>query len=95
MSKKNKSAISHATYSAMVCFLLAALWNVIYLVSTEYKFGAYGGPSLLEYMLGSAHGLGSDAVEGLFVIVTRFLIVFGLGWYPLTLLSLRSSKKAE
>ena len=75
----------HALSGAAISVFLAIPWIVWYLMNTVY--GIYGiGDNLMDVVLGTAHGIGADAAEALFVVVTRFLIVFGICWAPITAL---------
>ncbi len=75
----------HVGTGAMLAAGLGALWVVQYLITTQYGFGMLG-TSIFQYVTGIAYGIGEKAVEPLFVVVTRFLLVFGLACGPLTML---------
>lgn len=82
----------YATVSAMLAAGIAALWVLEYLLTTQYGSTLFG-TSIWRYVTGVSHGVGEKAVEALFVVLTRFLLVFGLGWGPLTLLIALASRR--
>ena len=92
LSKMGRSAMEnrfslsrHAASGAILASLIGTLWVLHYLVTTVY--GLYGvASSLLDYVVGAEHNLDVFGSEALFVIVTRFLIAFGLSWAPITTL---------
>jgi len=83
------SLSNHAGSGAIFSSLIGILWVLHYLLTTQYGVSMYGGvigSSLLEYVVGTAHNLDVFGSEALFVVVTRFLIAFGLSWAPVTAL---------
>ncbi len=81
--KGSYSLNKHAGSGAMIACLLAAIFALNYLVMTTY--GYYGiGDSLMSYLVGNNFNLEEMASEALFVVVTRFLLVFGFSWFPIT-----------
>ena len=44
----------------------------------------YGVFGMFQYVIGTAHHLEVFSSEALFVVVTRFLVAFGLSWFPIT-----------
>ncbi len=81
MSKFN----NHAAAGAALAAFLAALWVLQYAATTGYGTSLYR-ISLLSYVLGQAYDLGGSATSLLVVIVTRFVLAFGMTWLPLTAL---------
>jgi hypothetical protein len=86
---KNFSISRHAGSGAVVAAFLGALWVLHYLATTQYGFSTaiFGGTgvvgfSLLEYTLGAAHNLDQFGNEAVFVVLTRFILVFGFSWLP-------------
>jgi len=75
----------HAGAGAILAAGIGALWVAHYLVTTQYGYTLFG-TSIFQYVIGISHGIGEKAAEALFVVVTRFLLAFGLAWGPLTLL---------
>lgn len=75
----------HAVAGAMLAVCIAALWILEYLLTTQYGTRLFG-TAIWRYVTGLSYGAGEEAVESLFVVLTRFLLVFGLGWGPLMLL---------
>jgi hypothetical protein len=73
----------HAASGALFASLIGTIWVLHYLVTTVY--GLYGvGSPLLEYVIGTDHNLEVFGSEALFVVVTRFLVAFGVSWLPIT-----------
>lgn len=82
-AKGSYSLNNHAGSGAMIACLLAAILTFTYLIMTTY--GYYGiGDSLMSYVTGDNFNLEEMASEALFVVVTRFLLVFGFSWFPIT-----------
>jgi len=73
----------HALAGATIAVLLAVSWVIEYLASTVYGIGGFGN-SLFAIVLGQEHGIGTDGAEALLVVVSRFIIGFGLSWGPIT-----------
>jgi hypothetical protein len=68
-----------AVLGAMVAAILAALWVLVYLVSRE----VFNGGVLLEYVIGTKQSHpGFQSTEPMFVILSRFILAFGLTWGP-------------
>ena len=50
----------------------------------QYLGTVYAGISLSAVVLGQVQGIGAEGAEALFVVVSRFVIGFGLSWGPIT-----------
>ena len=74
----------HALAGATIAAFLAIPWVVYYLFSTTR--GMAGGESYLAVVLGMAGGMEAYASEAIFAVLTRFILVFGLSWAPITAL---------
>jgi hypothetical protein len=72
-----------ALSGAVIASLIGTLWVLHYLLTTTYGLMMAGTP-LLNYVLGQAHNLEVFGAEATFVVISRFLIAFGLSWAPLT-----------
>ncbi len=72
------STSRHATAGAIIAVFLAALWVIQYLARD------YAGLSLSAILMGQVSGIDAGGAEALFVVTSRFIIVFGLGWGPIT-----------
>jgi hypothetical protein len=82
-AKKRFSLSQHASSGAILATLIGVLWVLGYLVSASCC-GPYGS-QVLSYVTGKSINLGAFGSEALFVVITRFMIAFGLSWLPITL----------
>ena len=73
-------AIVGAAYSAF----MATFAVIHYLLTTQYFSYVFGGQSLLSYTTGTVTNLDIFGPAAIFVVITRFMIVFGLTWLPLS-----------
>lgn len=84
---ENRFSLSkHALSGALGASLVATLWIFHYLITTAQSTGFPSLPytiPLWKYVVGSAYNL-EFAQEALFVVVTRFLMGFGVSWLPIT-----------
>ena len=81
----------HMASGALFASLIGAIWVLRYLITTTYGmtpttiFGTtYSSPLVWEYVIGTQHNLKEFGSEALFVVVTRFLVAFGVSWSPIT-----------
>jgi hypothetical protein len=74
----------HALAGATIAAFLAIPWVLYYLYATTRGMGA--GESYLAVVLGMAGGMEAYASEAIFVVLTRFILIFGLFWAPITAL---------
>jgi len=84
--KQNPSSVfaDSAIIAAVIAAFLGALSVIPYLIFTVYGLGGFGD-SMMDIVLAREFGIGADGAEPLFVVVTRFILVFGILWAPLTL----------
>jgi threonine/homoserine efflux transporter RhtA len=79
----------HAASGAMVAVLAGTLWALYYLLTVQYgrNLGQFGfaGDSLWGYVIGKSLNLNGGG-DLLFIVVTRFIVAFGLLWLPATAL---------
>lgn len=84
------SSISeHLLSAASISLFLSALAVLHYLLTTQFGshfWGTFIGEPLISYVIGANHNMDTFAAEALFVVSARFLITFGLTWFPLALL---------
>jgi hypothetical protein len=85
--KQNSSSVfaDSAIIAAVIAAFLGALSIVPYLLFTVYGIGGFGDDTMMDFVLAREFGLGADGAEPLFVVVTRFILVYGILWGPLTL----------
>lgn len=81
--KRKFSISSHAGSGAVISALIASMWVLHYLFTTVFGFLYH---SMWEYVTGQAFNLETAGAEALFVVVTRFLLAFGISWAPVTFL---------
>lgn len=74
-----------AIIAAVIAAFLGAISIVPYLLFTVYGTGIYATDTMMDFVLAREFGVGADGAESLFVVVTRFILVFGISWAPLTL----------
>jgi len=72
----------HIWTGAMIATGLGALAALAYLVTTATMFS---NNSMLSFVIGTNHNMEELASEALFVVFTRFILVFSLTWAPATL----------
>lgn len=75
----------NAPTGAMISTFIGALWIFNYLTSIVTSYAGIPGSVLLDFVTGESIGSSAINVEVLFVVVTRFILSFGLLWGPTTL----------
>jgi hypothetical protein len=80
--------------AAQITFLLATLWVWEFLTSITYG-SQYFTYSIRELVFSGLNGDGDIGAFGLFVVVTRYLISFGVIWPLLTLVLTFFANKKE
>jgi hypothetical protein len=89
--KTHKPIGDYAGTGAMVSMFLAAGYTMLYVCSTAV--GDYGSWNVFPSVFGFEYHLFGIGPEILTVVLTRFLVTFGLLWLPTTwLIMLRSDK---
>jgi hypothetical protein len=84
-TKKVKAHFENFTgIGAMISCLIASIAVIQYLLSTVITMSGMQFENLMSYVLGTSHGLEALASEGLFIVITRFILVFSIFWLPLT-----------
>ncbi len=81
--------------AAQITFLISTIWVVNYFL--RYSWGPYGyGPSIFEIITTSVTEADSElATTALFIILSRYVISFGILWPALSLIisGIHASKK--
>ncbi len=80
-----KRSSSSFLIGASIAAFVAALSLLPYLFTTTYGYLGIG-PSMMDYVRGVETGVSEAAAEALFVITTRYILVFGLAWAPISLI---------
>ncbi|MEN6580328.1 MAG: hypothetical protein ABFD05_06815 [Anaerolineaceae bacterium] len=87
VEEKHRQSLYLAKYSAtgaMIACMLATFTVIEYLLATVIKYLYIENGNLMSYVFGSNYGMEDIASESLFVVIARFIIVFGLSWLPIT-----------
>ncbi|HJL69574.1 MAG TPA: hypothetical protein QGI30_01780 [Anaerolineales bacterium] len=82
--KKRFDLSQNAAAGAVLAAFFAALWVIDYTMNTSWgERGGYSTP-IIDFVLGREYGMDEGALGILIVVVTRFIIAFGITWAPLT-----------
>jgi len=81
--------------AAQITFLISTIWVLIYF--TSYSWGLYGyGPSIFEIITTSVTEADSElATTALFIILSRYLMSFGILWPFLSLIISKTHASKE
>lgn len=97
INKKTLNLSKCAVEGAMIACFLAWIAVIHYLTTTSFGYNIMGfhGQTIMSYVMGTNHNMDEFATEALFVVITRFVLVFCMTWLPITTILAKRKKFFE